>query len=85
MLPVYKIASFENTDVRLIKKVAQTGKPVIISTGMSGLDDLQLMVKTLRENGCNDFVLLKCTSAYPASPADANLATIPHLAKMFGC
>ncbi|RTL11582.1 MAG: pseudaminic acid synthase [Neisseriaceae bacterium] len=83
--PVYKIASFENTDVRLIKKVAQTGKPVIISTGMSGLDDLQLMVKTLRENGCNDFVLLKCTSAYPASPADANLATIPHLAKMFGC
>ena len=83
--PLYKIASFENTDTRLIKKVAQTGKPVIISTGMSSLEDLQLMVATLRNNGCNDFVLLKCTSAYPSSPVDANLLTIPHLAQMFNC
>lgn len=83
--PLYKIASFENTDVRLIKKVAQTGKPVIISTGMASLDDLQLMVNTLRDNGCNNFVLLKCTSAYPSSPADANLLTIPHMAQMFDC
>lgn len=83
--PLYKIASFENTDTRLIKKVAQTGKPVLISTGMASLEDLQLMVNTLRENGCNNFVLLKCTSAYPASPADANLLTIPHMAQMFDC
>lgn len=83
--PLYKIASFENTDIRLIKKVAKTGKPVIISTGMASLDDLQLMVNTLRDNGCNNFVLLKCTSAYPASPADANLLTIPHMAQMFDC
>lgn len=83
--PLYKIASFENTDTRLIKKVAKTGKPVIISTGMASLEDLQLMVNTLRDNGCNNFVLLKCTSAYPASPADANLLTIPHMAQMFDC
>lgn len=83
--PLYKIASFENTDTRLIKKVAQTSKPVIISTGMASLEDLQLMVNTLRDNGCNDFVLLKCTSAYPSNPADANLLTIPHMAQMFDC
>ena len=83
--PCYKIASFENTDTQLIKKVAGTGKPIIISTGMASLDDLQLMVYTLRENGCNNFVLLKCTSAYPASPTDANLRTIPHMAEMFDC
>lgn len=83
--PLYKIASFENTDIRLIKKVAKTGKPVIISTGMASLEDLQLMVNTLRDNGCNNFVLLKCTSAYPASPVDANLLTIPHMAQMFDC
>ncbi len=83
--PLYKIASFENTDTRLIKKIAQTGKPIIISTGMASLEDLQLMVSTLRENGCNNFVLLKCTSAYPASPTDANLLTIPHMAQMFDC
>ncbi|OGT39859.1 MAG: pseudaminic acid synthase [Gammaproteobacteria bacterium RIFCSPHIGHO2_12_FULL_36_30] len=84
-VPAYKIASFENTDVRLLKKVAQTGKPVIVSTGMADLQDLQLMVKTLRENGCVNFVLLKCTSAYPARAEDANLKTIPHLSEMFDC
>jgi len=84
-VPAYKIASFENTDVQLLKKVARTGKPVIVSTGMASLSDLELMVKTLRENGCNDFILLKCTSAYPASPKEANLKTIPHLANMFNC
>jgi len=84
-VPAYKIASFENTDLRLLKKVAQTGKPVLVSTGMSDLQDLQLMVNTLRENGCEQFVLLKCTSAYPANPEDANLKTIPHMSQMFHC
>lgn len=84
-VPAYKIASFENTDVRLIKKVAQTGKPVIISTGMASLEELQRMVTTLRANGCTQFVLLKCTSAYPALPAEVNLKTIPHLAALFDC
>jgi len=84
-VPCYKIASFENTDVRLIKKVAATGKPVIISTGMASLEELELMVKTLRANHCENFILLKCTSAYPALPSDANLKTIPHMAEMFNC
>ncbi|MCP0914808.1 pseudaminic acid synthase [Legionella sp. 27cVA30] len=83
--PAYKIASFENTDVRLIRKVAATGKPVIISTGMASLEDLMLITHTLREAGCSNFVLLKCTSAYPASPLEANIRTIPHLAEMFNC
>lgn len=83
--PAYKIASFENTDVRLIKKVAATGKPVIISTGMAGLSDLELIVDTLRQASCENFVLLKCTSAYPAKIEDANLRTIPHMRDMFGC
>ncbi|ETO94525.1 pseudaminic acid synthase [Legionella oakridgensis] len=84
-VPAYKIASFENTDVRLLEKVASTRKPVIISTGMASLDDLRLMTETLRQFGCNNFILLKCTSAYPASPLDANIKTIPHLAEMFDC
>lgn len=84
-VPAYKIASFENTDVNLLKKVARTGKPVIVSTGMANLEDLQLMVNTLRENNCEQFILLKCTSAYPALPEDANLKTIPHLSEMFDC
>lgn len=84
-VPAYKIASFENTDINLIKKVISTGKPIIISTGMASLSDLELIVDTLRSNGCEKFVLLKCTSAYPATPADANLQTIPHMAEMFNC
>ncbi len=84
-VPAYKIASFENTHVNLIKKVAKTGKPIIISTGMAGLNDLELMVNTLKNEGVYDFALLKCTSAYPANASDANIASIPHLAEMFGC
>lgn len=84
-VPCYKIASFENTDTRLLCKVANTGKPVIISTGMAGLSDLELMVNTIREAGCNDFVLLKCTSSYPASPKNANILTIPHMRELFNC
>jgi len=84
-VPCYKIASFENTDVNLLQKVARTGKPMMISTGMASLSDLELMVKTVREAGCNDFVLLKCTSSYPASSKDSNLLTIPHLREMFNC
>jgi len=84
-VPCYKIASFENIDVNLLQKVAKTGKPMIVSTGMASLCDLELMVKTIREVGCNDFVLLKCTSSYPALPKDSNLVTIPHLREMFNC
>jgi N-acetylneuraminate synthase len=84
-VPCYKIASFENTDTNLIKKVAATGKPIIISTGMANLSDLELMVNTMRDNGCNEFALLKCASAYPAPYASCNLKTIPHMADMFKC
>jgi pseudaminic acid synthase len=84
-VPCYKIASFENIDLPLIKKVAKTGKPVIMSTGMATIAELDESVRTLRENGCNDIVLLKCTSNYPATPENANLRTIPHLRKLFNC
>src|SRR3989338_282807 len=84
-VPCYKIASFENTDIMLLKKVAKTGKPVFISTGMASLEDLSLMTNTLRNAQCDNFVLLKCTSAYPASPSDINLKTISHLSDMFDC
>jgi N-acetylneuraminate synthase len=83
--PCYKIASFENTDLPLIRKVAATGKPVIVSTGMATVAELDETVRTLRESGCNDIMLLKCTSTYPASPADSNLNSIPHLRELFGC
>ena len=82
-VPLYKIASFENTDHILLKKVAQTGKPVIMSTGVSTLADLDESVKVLRANGCKDLVLLKCTSTYPATPETTNLRTIPHLRQLF--
>jgi sialic acid synthase SpsE len=72
-VPMYKIASFENNHLPLIKKVAQTGKPMIISTGMATLSDLEDMVKAAKDNGCNDLTLLKCTSTYPASPENSNL------------
>ena len=83
-VPVYKIASFENTDHPLLKKVAATGKPVIMSTGMTNLSDIDESVRILKENGCKDLVLLKCTSTYPASADTCNLMTIPHLQQMFG-
>jgi pseudaminic acid synthase len=84
-VPAYKIASFENNHIPLIKKVAQTGKPVIVSTGVSSLSDIELVVTTLRNNGCENFALLKCTSTYPALPTNTNLKTIPHLREMFHC
>ncbi len=82
-VPLYKIASFENTDHILLKKVAQTGKPVIMSTGVASVADLDESVKVLRANGCLDLVLLKCTSTYPATPESTNLHTIPHLRDLF--
>ena len=82
-VPAYKIASFEIVDIPLLRKVAQTGKPVIVSTGMATIDEIEQAVKTLRDNGCSNVALLKCTSAYP-SPVDAmNLSTIPDLAFRF--
>lgn len=82
--PVYKIASFENTDIPLIRKVAATGKPMIISTGMATLAELDESVCVAREAGCNDLVLLKCTSTYPASPENTNILTIPNIRERFG-
>jgi N-acetylneuraminate synthase len=79
----YKIASFENTDIPLIKRVAKTGKPIIISTGMANVAELAEMVEAARSAGCKDLILLKCTSAYPATPKDANLNTIPNLRDLF--
>lgn len=84
-VPCYKIASFENTDLPLIRRVAATGKPVIISTGMASLAELDDTVRAAREAGCHDLVLLKCTSTYPAAPDNINLMTIPHLRDLFGC
>lgn len=81
----YKVASFENTDWNLLKKIAQTGKPVIMSTGAATLADIDESVRVLRENGCVDLVLLKCTSTYPATPENTNLRTITHLREMFNC
>jgi len=82
-VPVYKIASFENADLPLIRKVAETGKPMIISTGMASLAELDETVRTAREAGSPDIVLLKCTSSYPAMPDESNLRTIPHMRELF--
>jgi pseudaminic acid synthase len=84
-VPCYKIASFENTDLQLIRKVAATGKPMIISTGMASLAELDETVRVARDAGCNELVLLKCTSTYPASPENTNILTIPHMRESFGC
>lgn len=84
-VPCYKIASFENTDHILLKKVAQTGKPVIMSTGVASVADIQESVAVLRKYGCKDLVLLKCTSTYPATPESTNLLTIPHMKDLFDC
>ena len=84
-VPCYKVASFENTDLPLISRVAATGKPLIISTGMATVAELDETVRAAREAGCKDLILLKCTSTYPATPENTNILTIPHLREMFGC
>lgn len=84
-VPAYKIASFEVTDLRLIRKVASTGKPMIISTGMATVAEIDEAVRTARQAGCRDLVVLKCTSTYPATPANTNILTIPHMRQLLGC
>ena len=84
-VPAYKIASFENVHLPLIKKVAKTGKPVIISTGMASLAEIDDAVNVVHEAGCRDLALLKCTSNYPSSPDNSNIRTIPHLRSMYDC
>ncbi|MEN9640413.1 MAG: hypothetical protein RLZZ262_2282 [Bacteroidota bacterium] len=84
-VPLYKIASFENTHHPLLRKVAQTGKPVIMSTGVATLDEIAESVQVLKDAGCEDITLLKCTSTYPATPENTNLVTIPFLKQRFDC
>ncbi len=84
-VPCYKIASFENTDVQLIKRVAATGKPLIVSTGMATVAELDESVRAARAAGCRDLILLKCTSTYPATAENTNIRTIPHMRELFGC
>lgn len=84
-VPCYKIASFENTDLPLIEKVASTGKPMIVSNGMATVSEIGDAVAAARRGGAEEIILLKCTSTYPATPANSNLATIPNLAETFGC
>lgn len=84
-VPCYKIASFENTDLPLIRRVAATGKPLVISTGMATVAELDETVRAAREAGCKELILLKCTSTYPATAANTNILTIPHLRELFNC
>ncbi len=81
----YKIASFENTDIPLIRKVAATGKPMIISTGMATAAEIDESVRAARAAGAKNLVLLKCTSTYPATPQNTNVRSIPHMRELFGC
>jgi pseudaminic acid synthase len=83
-VPAYKIASFEMTDLPLVKYVAKTGKPMIISTGMANLKEIEEVVQIAKDNGCQDLVLLHCISSYPAPIEQSNLRTIPDLAERFG-
>ncbi len=84
-VPAYKIASFEMTDIPLIQKVAATGKPMIISTGMASVAEIATSVATAKAAGAEDIILLKCTSTYPATPENSNLATITNMRDTFGC
>jgi pseudaminic acid synthase len=83
-VPAYKVASFELVDLPLLSKIAATGKPIIMSTGMATISEIDEAVQTVRNAGVKQIALLKCTSAYPALPEEANLNTIPHLAQAFG-
>lgn len=83
-VPMYKVASFEITDIPLIEYIASKEKPIIISTGIATLEDIELALETCRNNGCNDITLLKCTSAYPAPLDEVNLLTIADMKKRFG-
>ncbi len=83
-VPAYKIASFEIVDTDLIRRVARTGKPIILSTGMASLAEIEEALRTARDEGATDLALLKCTSAYPSPPEEMNLRTIPDLANRFG-
>jgi len=83
-VPAYKIASFENIDIPLIKKVAATGKPIIISTGMASIAELDEAVQAVKSQGNEQLILLKCTSTYPATPENSNISTIPHMKELFG-
>jgi N-acetylneuraminate synthase len=84
-VPAYKIASFENTDLPLIRRAAATGKPIIMSTGMATAGEIDEAVRAARDAGCQDLVLLKCTSTYPATADNTNISTIPHMRALFGC
>jgi pseudaminic acid synthase len=84
-VPAYKIASFENTDLPLIRKVARTGKPMIISTGMATTAEIDEAVRTASDSGCTQIILLKCTSTYPATPENTNIRTIANMRDTFGC
>lgn len=81
--PAYKVASFELTDLELIAATARTGRPIILSTGMASVAEIDDAIRTARANGSNDVIVLKCTSTYPASPANSNVATIPHMRSLF--
>ncbi len=84
-VPAYKLASFEINDIPLIRKIARTGKPVIISTGIAFLEDIELAVNTCREEGNDNIILLKCISAYPSPYEQMNLKVIPNMAQVFEC
>lgn len=84
-VPAYKVASFEITDIPFIKKIAKTGKPIIMSTGIAYMSDIELALRTCKEEGNENVILLKCTSAYPAPYEDINLKTIPSMKQIFDC
>ncbi len=84
-VPAYKIASFECVDLPLIRYVAATGKPMIISTGLASVSEIEAAVETAREAGCKELALLKCTSSYPSTPENSHILTIPHMRELFGC